>query len=40
VHLGRRSEIGDFQSPGEFDVPPVEPVHLVGDIPWELREDG
>jgi pimeloyl-ACP methyl ester carboxylesterase len=40
VHLGRRSGIGDFQSPGEFDVPPVEPVRLVGDIPWELREDG
>ena len=39
VHLGRRSGLGDFQSPGEFDVPPAEPVRLVGDIPWELQED-
>lgn len=39
VHLGRRSGIGDFRSPGEFDVPPIEPVRLVGEIPWELQDD-
>lgn len=38
VHLGRVSAVGDLVQPGEFDLPPVEPVVLVGDIPWELRE--
>ncbi|WP_375388789.1 hypothetical protein [uncultured Amnibacterium sp.] len=39
AHLGRASVIGDaaFQ-PGEFDLPPAEPVVLVGDVPWELRD--
>lgn len=38
VHLGRVSAVGDFDQPGEFDLPPAEPVVLVGEIPWELRE--
>ncbi|GAA2753591.1 hypothetical protein [Amnibacterium kyonggiense] len=38
VHLGRVSAVGDFDRPGEFDVPPAEPVVLVGDVPWELRD--
>jgi len=39
VHLGRTSAVGDFDVAGEFDLPPAEPVRLVGEIPWELRED-
>lgn len=39
VHrLGRVSTTGGFDLPGEFDLPPEEPVVLVGDIPWELRD--
>jgi hypothetical protein len=38
VHLGRVSASGGFDEPGEFDVPPIEPVVLIGEIPWELRE--
>jgi hypothetical protein len=38
VHLGRMSAVGEFDQPGEFDLPPVEPVVLVGEIPWELRD--
>ena len=38
VHLGRVSAVGDFDQPGEFDLPPAEPVMLVGEIPWELRD--
>ena len=38
VHLGRSSITGGFDVPGEFDLPPEEPVQLVGEIPWELRE--
>lgn len=38
VHLGRVSATGGFDVPGEFDLPPAEPVVLVGEIPWELRE--
>lgn len=40
VHLGRVSTAGGFDLPGEFDLPPEEPVVLVGEVPWELREDG
>jgi hypothetical protein len=25
--------------PGPFDEPPPEPVELIGEIPWELRDD-
>ena len=39
AHLGRVSVTGGFDLPGEFDLPPEEPVRLVGDVPWELRED-
>jgi hypothetical protein len=39
VHrLGRMSFTGGFDLPGEFDLPPEEPVVLVGDVPWELAE--
>ena len=39
VHrLGRLSTTGGFDLPGEFDLPPEEPVVLVGDVPWELAE--
>ena len=38
VHLGRVSAVGIFDQPGEFDLPPAEPVVLVGEIPWELRD--
>jgi hypothetical protein len=38
VHLGRISAVGDLDQPGEFDLPPAEPVQLIGEIPWELRE--
>ena len=38
VHLGRISAVGDLDRPGEFDLPPAEPVVLVGEIPWELRD--
>jgi hypothetical protein len=39
VHrLGRRSITGGFDLPGEFDLPPEEPVTVVGPVPWELRE--
>ena len=37
MHLGRTSTTGGFDTPGEFDLPPEEPVVLVGDIPWELQ---
>ena len=37
MHLGRTSTTGGFDVPGEFDLPPVEPVVLVGEIPWELQ---
>jgi hypothetical protein len=37
MHLGRVSTTGGFDTPGEFDLPPEEPVVLVGEIPWELR---
>lgn len=37
-HLGRRTVLGDFEPAGEFDAPPAEPVVLLGDVPWELRE--
>jgi hypothetical protein len=36
MHLGRVSITGGFDEPGEFDLPPEEPVVLVGEIPWEL----
>ena len=26
-------------TPGEFDVPPAEPVVLIGEVPWELRDE-
>ncbi|MDQ1600634.1 MAG: hypothetical protein QOD68_2108, partial [Actinomycetota bacterium] len=35
---GRLSTTGSFDLPGEFDLPPEEPVVLVGDVPWELAE--
>jgi hypothetical protein len=38
VHLGRTSAVGDYDVPGEFDLPPAEPVVLVGEVPWELRD--
>jgi len=39
VHrLGRMSFTGGFDLPGEFDLPPEEPVRLIGDVPWELAE--
>jgi hypothetical protein len=39
VHrLGRRSITGALDLPGEFDLPPEEPVVLVGEVPWELRD--
>jgi hypothetical protein len=39
VHrLGRTSTTGGFDLPGEFDLPPEEPVQLVGEVPWELAE--
>ena len=39
VHrLGRTSTTGGFDLPGEFDLPPEEPIRLVGRIPWELRD--
>lgn len=38
AHLGRVSTIGGFDVPGEFDLPPREPVLLIGEIPWELRD--
>ena len=38
VHLGRTSVTGGFDLPGEFDLPPEEPVVLVGEVPWELRD--
>jgi hypothetical protein len=38
VHLGRVSAVGDLDRAGEFDLPPAEPVVLVGEIPWELRD--
>lgn len=39
VHrLGRRSITGGFDLPGEFDLPPEEPVKVVGPVPWELEE--
>lgn len=38
VNIGRLNAVGDFDQPGEFDLPPAEPVVLVGDIPWELRD--
>jgi hypothetical protein len=38
LHVGRISVIGDAaMPPGEFDVPPAEPVVLLGEVPWELR---
>jgi hypothetical protein len=37
IHLGRTSTLGDFTQPGEFDLPPEEPVVLIGEVPWELR---
>lgn len=37
AHLGRTSTIGGFDLPGEFDLPPEEPVVLLGEVPWELR---
>ena len=37
VHVGRTSTTGVFDVAGEFDLPPEEPVVLVGEIPWELR---
>ena len=37
IHVGRTSTTGGFDVPGEFDLPPEEPVVLVGDIPWELQ---
>lgn len=37
MHLGRVSITGGFDEPGEFDIPPEEPVVLVGEVPWELR---
>lgn len=37
MHLGRVSVTGGFDEPGEFDIPPEEPVVLVGEVPWELR---
>jgi hypothetical protein len=36
LHLGRTSAVGEFAQPGEFDLPPEEPVVLIGEIPWEL----
>ena len=39
MHLGRTSTTGGFDVPGEFDLPPEEPVVLVGEIPWELQGD-
>lgn len=38
MHLGRTSTTGGFDVPGEFDLPPEEPVVLVGEVPWELRD--
>ena len=38
AHLGRTSTTGGFDEPGEFDLPPEEPVVLLGDVPWELRD--
>jgi hypothetical protein len=37
LHAGRTSTTGVFDLPGEFDLPPEEPVVLLGEIPWELR---
>jgi hypothetical protein len=40
VHrLGRRSITGAVDLPGEFDLPPEEPVTVLGPVPWELQED-
>lgn len=40
LHLGRASVLGDPGfPPGEFDVPPAEPVVLIGEVPWELRDE-
>ncbi|MGN6444463.1 hypothetical protein [Amnibacterium sp.] len=39
VHIGHLSAVGDIFNAGEFDLPPAEPVVLVGEIPWELRDD-
>ena len=39
VHrVGRSSVTGGLDTPGEFDLPPEEPVLLVGEVPWELRD--
>ena len=38
AHLGRISVTGGLDLPGEFDLPPEEPVVLIGDVPWELRD--
>jgi hypothetical protein len=39
--VGRFASWGGWvDDPGEFDIPPSEPVELIGDVPWELRDDG
>ncbi|MEO6116896.1 MAG: hypothetical protein ABIP33_10975 [Pseudolysinimonas sp.] len=30
---------GMFTDPQPFSTPPDEPVKVVGDVPWELRDD-
>jgi len=31
---------GMFTDPQPFATPPDEPVEVIGEIPWELRDDG
>ena len=31
---------GMFTDPQPFSQPPDEPVEVVGEVPWELRDDG
>jgi hypothetical protein len=37
-NVGRLEYLGAMAEPGPFDTPPVEPIVLDPDLPWELRE--
>lgn len=39
VPVGKEAFSGKFSSPKPFGSPPDEPVEVVGDVPWELRDD-
>lgn len=40
VPIGRSELAAPFSDPVPFGSPPDEEVTIVGDVPWELKDDG